>query len=599
MKIIGISMGHSAAAAYLEDGKLIFAVEEEKMSRIKGHITFPNNSLDYIYDKYDLSPEDIDYIAIGCENTSEFIYSYRRLNKYFNSNSIIDNLKGLFFDGIKRIIPNQFNLDNRISKDFFSKMNEIGFSKNKILLVNHHLSHAASAYFTSPWDNSLIITSDGKGDGLCGASYLGKNDKISLIEEVDENNSIGQFYQSVTKYFGFKTNRHEGKITGLAAYGNYDKTFPLMKKVFNYKNGNLVNTLSNNEELIEDPIKFFKKYIKNPKMAHLGYIKSLNKKLGRFAIGYENYLKFLSNNFKAFKREDVSSGIQKLTEESILSFVKKNLKNYPNKNICLAGGVFANVRVNQKINEIKGVKNVYVHPAMDDSGTALGAALSCWIKFSKIKSFQKLKTVYLGPSYNEIEIEKCLKASGLKFFKSKNFHEEIAKYINQGLIIGRYNGPLEWGPRALGNRSILVRPIDKSVNDTLNKRLKRTEFMPFAPSVLDCDAPDIFKNYSKDDLAAKYMTITYDVKDEYLSKIEAAVHVDGTARPQIVSLKDNPSYYKIIESYKDLSGIGVIMNTSFNMHEEPIVNTPNDAIKAFNLGAVDVLSIGEYIAKRK
>jgi len=598
MKIIGISIGHSAAATYVENGKLMFAIEEEKMSRIKGHITFPNKSLSHIYKKFNLSASEIDFIAVGCEDISEFTGSYRRLNEYFNSNSPVDKIKGLLFDGLKRVFPYAFDLNSKIKNDFFIKMNKIGYANDKILLVNHHLAHAASAYYTSPWDESLIITSDGKGDGLCGASYYGKNEEISLIEEINENNSIGQFYQSVTKHLGYKTLRHEGKITGLAAYGNSNKTFSLMNEIFTYEKGNLTNNLSSNKDLTNNPIKFYKKYIKNNEMIPLSYVKSLNKRLGRYAIGYANYLNFLSKNLKSFNREDISSGIQKLTEESIVSFVEKNLKNNPNKNICLAGGVFANVRVNQKINEIKGVENVYVQPAMNDSGTALGAALFCWIKFSKIKSFQSLESVYIGPSYDSSEIEKCLKFSGLKYYKSKNFHDEIAKYLNQGLIIGRYNGSLEWGPRALGNRSILVRPTDKSVNDTLNKRLNRTEFMPFAPSVLDEDASNIFENYSDSDLAAKYMTITYNVKREYLTKIEAAVHIDGTARPQIVSYNDNPSYYKIIKSYKNISGIGVVMNTSFNMHEEPIVNTPNDALKAFNSGAVDILSIGEYIIKK-
>ena len=397
MKVIGISIGHSAAATYVENGKLIFAVEEEKMSRIKGHITFPNKALSYIFKKFNLSASEIDFIAVGCENISEFIFSYRNLNKYFNSNSPIDKIKGLLFDGLKRILPYGFDLNSKIKNDFFYKMNKIGFTNDKILLVNHHLAHAASAYYTSPWDESLIITNDGKGDGLCGASYLGINEKISLIEEINENNSIGQFYQSVTKHLGYKPLRHEGKITGLAAYGNSDKTFSLMNEIFTYEKGNLINTLSLNKDLINNPIKYYKKYIKNNEMIPLGYVKSLSKRLGRFAIGYANYLNFLSKKFKSFNREDISSGIQKLTEESIVSFVEKNLKNHPNKNICLAGGVFANVRVNQKINEIKGVENVYVQPAMNDSGTALGAALFCWIKFSKIKSFQSLESSLQQP----------------------------------------------------------------------------------------------------------------------------------------------------------------------------------------------------------
>ena len=598
MKIIGIAIGHSASATYLENGKIIFAIEEEKLSRIKGDVTFPNKALYYIFNHFNLTPSDIDFIAVGCEDISEFTFSYRNLNKYFNSNTFLDKIKGLFFDGFKRVFSYGYNLNKKIKYDFFNKMNELGFPNDKILLVNHHLAHAASAYYTSPWKDSLIITNDGKGDGLCGASYLGENEKITLIEKINENNSIGQFYQSVTKHLGYKPNRHEGKITGLAAYGSFFKSLPLLKEAFQYNNGNLRNLLSENQDLKNNPIKYYKNNIKYNQMIQLSYVKSLSRRLGHFAIGYANYLNFLSQKLKSFNREDISSGIQKLTEESIVSFVKKNLKKYPNKNICLAGGVFANVRVNQKISEIKGVDNVYIHPAMDDSGTSLGAALHCWIKFSSIKKFQQLESVYLGPSFSSKQIEKCVESSGLKYEKCENFEKKIGYFLNKGLIVGRYNGPLEWGPRSLGNRSILVKPTDKSINDILNKRLNRTEFMPFAPSILEDDASLILENYSKNDLAAKYMTITYNVKKEFFSKIEAAVHIDGTARPQVVSFKDNPTYYNIIKSYKELSGIGVVLNTSFNMHEEPIVNSPEDAIKAFLLGAVDVLSIGKYIIEK-
>lgn len=259
-----------------------------------------------------------------------------------------------------------------------------------------------------------------------------------------------------------------------------------------------------------------------------------------------------------------------------------------------SSGGFANVKLNQKIMELPGIKNIYVQPAMDDAGTALGAALHINMKLNNNKSWTGLETVYTGLEYSASEIKNALEENKLPFRRLECCEEYLGKWIFEGKIVGRFNGYLEWGPRALGNRSILARP-ENEINDTLNKRLKRTEFMPFAPYVLDEDANIFFKGYSSDHIASRYMTMTYNVNSSMIRLIPAVVHVDGTSRPQVVFEEDNPSYYKIIKAYKKHSGIGCIINTSFNMHEEPMVNSPEDAIRAFLAGAVDILSMGEFV----
>ena len=233
---------------------------------------------------------------------------------------------------------------------------------------------------------------------------------------------------------------------------------------------------------------------------------------------------------------------------------------------------------------------------MDDSGTALGSALIINKKTSKKNlSFD---TIYLGTSYEEKIIIKAIDKYDLNAKKVKKFHSKVAHELNLGKVVGRFSDRLEWGPRALGNRSILVKPDDPKINDVLNRRLNRTEFMPFAPIILEEDASKIVEKYSKEHISSKFMTMTYDINTKYKDKIKAAIHVDNTARPQVLNKYDNSDIYKILKHYKKLTGIGVILNTSFNLHEEPIVNTPDDAIKAFISGAVDILSIEDYIIYR-
>ena len=592
-KIIGISFGHSAAAVLIEDNKLLFAIEEEKLTRIKGHITFPSKSIEYILNKRNLKPEDIDFVAVGCENIFEFGHSILQIKEQFGNKSYFFYFIGKLINLIKTYFWS-FDDKKLIEKYFYYLMNKKGFSKQKIHLVNHHLSHAASAYYLSNFSESIVFTQDGKGDFACGGLYYANQRDIKLKERINHHNSIGQFYQTVTKYLGFKPNRHEGKITGLAAYGSFKKTYPILKSAFNFENDNLANKLLTNVNT--DPIRFFNKNITETDWLGLKYLKQTNKSLRKFNLSYNLYYNFLKNQLETYSKEDIASGIQKLTEETIVGFLKSRLNKDKNYNICLAGGVFANVKLNQKIREIKNIKNVFVQPAMDDSGTALGSALIINKKTSKKNlSFD---TIYLGPSYEEKIIIKAIDKYDLNAKKVKKFHSKVAHELNLGKVVGRFSDRLEWGPRALGNRSILVKPDDPKINDILNRRLNRTEFMPFAPIILEEDASKIVEKYSKEHISSKFMTMTYDINTRYKDKIKAAIHVDNTARPQVLNKYDNSDIYKILKHYKKLTGIGVILNTSFNLHEEPIVNTPDDAIKAFISGAVDILSIEDYIIYR-
>jgi len=599
MRILGVIFGLESSAAYVENGKVLSAIEEEKLSRVKGDRTFPKRALAYILEKHQISVADIDLIAVGCRDLAEFSYNYRLLNSYFDRNNLWDRTKGLFYDGLKRLFPYRVNLSRPLAKLFYSSLLRIGFPKEKVRLVDHHTAHAASAFFSSPWKEALIVTNDGKGDGACGTFSVGKNGTINTLDRVNCLNSVGQFYQSVTKALGFKVNRHEGKITGLAAYGDYSKSFPLMNEVFSFERGELENHFHDLKEFKDDPVAYFEREVDKGGFMHKNYIRSMQGELMNFAICYQIYFNFLKEKMAGFQAKDIAAGVQKLAEEAITTYIKSKFKNDSILRVCYAGGVAANVKINQRIREIPGVENIYIQPAMGDAGTSLGAALYVWMNSPDKKDCQPLDNVYLGPEYNQEQIEACLKNSGLAYKRVENYPEILARLLDEGKIIGRFNGALEWGPRALGNRSILARATQKEINDILNERLKRTEFMPFAPSILDEDAPRFLINYSPDQIAAKYMTITYDVNPDLIDLIPAVVHIDKTARPQVVTEKDNPEFYKIIKAYKERSGFGVIINTSFNMHEEPVVNSPQDAVRAYLSGAVDILSMGPFIAGSK
>lgn len=603
MNILGINFGHGPAAALVIDGKVIAAIEEEKLIRKKGHIGFPLLATNYVLKMGTIGLKDIHYVAIGCENLAEWSYSFAHLNRIFTDINLPEKIVSKLLFIAKDRFPS-LNYSPILVKYFYYQLAKLGIEKQKVILVEHHLAHAASAHYTSPWQESFIVTSDGKGDGVSSSIAIGNNYDIDVLDKQPDLVSIGQLYQSVTKALGYRENRHEGKITGLAAHGDPERSFKLFNSILKFDiQGKFTNSFQEQLQAHGSSLYYFKEHVNPKTWISPSYVKSLNGPLRNIAIGYQYYINFIKDKMSSLEPKDIAAGVQKLAEELIVDYVTHHFKKHSKSpNVCLAGGLFANVKINQRIKEIPGVENVYVQPAMDDAGTALGAALNIWIKKSgqalpKTNEYwPQMQTVYMGPSYSEAEMENALKTGQISYRCSENVEAEIAKLINDGKIVGRYNGALEWGPRALGNRSILASAGKHEINDTLNKRLNRTEFMPFAPSVLDEDGERFFEGYNAKDEAAKYMTITYNVKEEGQKLFPAAVHVDNTARPQIVFKEHNESYYRILSEYKALTGFGVIVNTSFNMHEEPILDTPHDAVHALQKNAVDVLAMGPFLA---
>ncbi len=598
--ILGLNCGHDATAVLLKDGNVTAAVAEERLTKNKLQIGFPQQAVEQVLRLSSLSPEDVNLVVVPHQQ-------YLEANPFF-INLIMDNDRplpdiGNELSGISlcKEAFYQFRRKKRVSLScaktakgnyarfaFERKLEALGM-RAQLVGEDHHMSHAASAYYTSGFDKCLIVTIDGSGDGLSHTTCLGEDGLIRRLSATPLQFSPGVFYSAITKYLGFKRHRHEGKITGLAAYGDPMKLYPFMSNVLNVS---------------DDAMSF---------SSRLDYNFSNLKKLGwgmRLCKGA--YFRSLETNYlldifgqvlKHDKPEDVAAAAQYCLEEAVLKVISQGLKQTGCKYAALAGGVFGNVKLNQRILELPGVEGIFIHPNMGDGGTALGGAYLAWAKELE-KNGRKLmparmRDVYLGAEYSDDEIYHEIQKKGIACEFCKDIEVKSAEFLSKGLIVGRFNGRMEYGPRALGNRSILAQATDATIMDWLNERLNRTEFMPFAPSILAEDAGQFYENAEKSAYPCEFMTITCRTKDSVLDLAPGAHHVDFTARPHIVRKDVNPSYYSILENYKKMTKLPLILNTSFNAHEHPIVESPRDAIESFLSGTVDVLAIGHFLIKQK
>jgi len=576
MRILGIYDDHNCGSAIIEDGKILCAIEEERLSRIKLHSGpehgAPRKSLREVLTLTKSSRQNIDRIAIAITTPGDLLnYVLKDLfTTQKNSKWILASLmsKSMKWDRYFLMYPYFYNL-LRIRK-VKKLLKEFDLNRIPIDFVDHHTAHAASAYYTSGRPRSLIVTLDGQGDGESGTIFKGENGKLEKLKSIPSYNSIGLFYNFFTWLLGYKPNRHEGKVTGLAAHGDYNKMKHYFEEMFSF----------NGEDFSYDLAK---------RTFQHAYPHRMN---------YDDLLKAMPFEMNGQPKEDIAAGVQSRSEEMVSQFIASIVEKVGEIDVCLAGGVFANVRINQKVAELDKVRSVFIFPAMGDGGLSVGAALHSYFmnkNDNELRTVQKIENAYLGPEYSEKEIEAELKKQNVKYEYFKDIEKKVAELLAEGKVIARFNGRMEFGPRALGNRSILYQTTDPTVNDWLNERLNRTEFMPFAPASVKQVANDCYKNVGENDFPAKFMTITFDCTREMHDTCPAVVHVDGTARPQLVDDKTNSSFYRIIDEYKKITGLKSIINTSFNMHEEPIVCSPYDAVRAFKLGHLDYLAMGNFL----
>lgn len=549
----------------LEDGHVLSAVNEERLNRRKMFWGPPLLSMQAALEIAGVEPRAIDCVAqssiTGGGGVHDDFMHPPTVKKFVE---VISTLPFSHTDFVKN---GYLQVSKRFRKDAIvdDRLRHLGIRAAKRYMEHHHC-HATTAYYCAPFvatpQDVLVVTADGVGDGIChSVNTVASNHKIIRQHESMIFHSIAEIYGYVTHNLGFRYNRHEGKITGLAAYGDPEKTLPIFRSIMGF----------------------------DPKTLKL---RSRLRAWGRPGARKLHLL------LQGYKREDIASGLQRAVEEVISGMITTAVRRYEKRLVCLAGGLFSNVRLNQFIREIPEVEEVYVHPGMGDTGQGLGAALALWACLESSPKPVPLRNVYLGPSYDDIEIETALREARVVYRRAKDIHAETAELLARKLVVARLVGRMEYGPRALGHRTIYFHAADRSVNDWLNKRLQRTEFMPFAPIVLRERAGEFFVDWDPDhSAAANFMTMTYNVTRKGLEVAPAAVHVDDTARPQTVTREDNPDAYAILAAYEACTGVPLLINTSFNMHEEPIVCTPADAVRAFLQGHLDALAIGNFIAR--
>ncbi|ASJ12325.1 carbamoyltransferase family protein [Thermococcus thioreducens] len=535
--ILGIHDGHDAGAVLIDGGRL-FAVNEERLNRTKKYRGFPALSLKKVIEMAGAEPEDVEIIAVAG--------IFRKQKRLLE---LEENLRAVFGRGFKR----------------------------KVIFVEHHLAHSASAYYTSGWRDALAVSIDAAGDGLSSSIYIARDGEMIRIAQSTYLDSLGDFYASVTELLGFKPMRHEGKVMSLAAYGRptYDLSSVIELNGMSFDNHlSLIGVEATRKlaELFDYPLRHAKEIALQMKRGKLEG--RLQKKAIEIAASAQAHL-------------------EKLIEELGLKLVEKNLP------LAYAGGVAQNVKANAVLRKIFGDDNLWVFPAMDDGGLAFGAAVFVKAQLDRLdgrwRPF-KLEHVYLGPGYSKEEVEEFLKKEGVKYEEIGNASGFVVDALIDGKLVGFFQGKMEFGPRALGNRSILADPRDEGVKDRLNVALKRDVFQPFAPSLLWEKAGEYLE-----DLGGKpneFMTMSYTASEEFREAAPAVVHVDGTTRPQAVRKEVNPAYYDVIKAFERKTGLGAVLNTSFNMHGEPIVCSPEDALRTFRNAGLDLLVIEGFAVWR-
>lgn len=562
MIILGINdiAHHNTSAALVRDGEVIAAVEEERLSRIKLDNSYPYAAIASVLEIGGVNSDQVDHVALAGLG---HIAQRPALNHLFKH--------------ISKLAKDDVEICNFYRKQQFNRFSRLFRPRPKLpkelrrktsTIIEHHQAHAASAYFASPFAGKKvgIISLDGSGDFSWGSVWLGEHGKMRHVEHLHALNSLALLYSAFTIYLGFKATRHEGKVLGLAAFGNPEPLYSRLTELVNPDDWD-----------------------------HL-----LHAKLAKCTLRQHGDMaqKTIAELTSGLNKEDIAAGLQAFTEKLVCDKVEAYAESMGVSHLALAGGIFANVKLNQRILELPNIENIYIHPNMGDGGLAAGAALQTYSNLHPEKLPTFMGNVYLGTKIDKVSAEIALKESGLIFEKPDNIALEAAKLLAAGKVVARADGGMEYGPRALGNRTVMAACSDPDINNWLNKKFQRTEFMPFAPVILEEHCQDYFPAWSSEHKAARFMTLTYDASKLAKENIPAAVHIDQTARPQVIRREDNAGYYDILHEYHSITGVPSVINTSFNMHEEPIVCSASDAIRAFLDAKLDALILGPFLVRK-
>ena len=580
VNILGVHADHDGGVCFLDNGVILSALAEERVNRKKGSSGVSAETVIACLREAAATADDVDEICmVGYPGLlGFFVYGapYAKLIGFTRGRSLI----GLEYfvggeltrqGGLAAVVSN-LALATGLPKWFLNYLRprfllRRMFPKAKFRILHHHDGHSQGAYFCSGFERCLNVVVEGLDNKDCLVIERYGPEGQTPITASPWPHSPGFFYIFATQLLGFNPYTHSGKITGLAAYGDPEACLDKVERLM----------WTEGLELRVHP--------------------DIYTWRARYAAALAKGKIWTPEAFKPYQREDIAAAFQRRFEDCLAEIVRCSLELTGERKLVLSGGCAANVRLNQILYELPGVQEIFIMPPMGDVGQPIGLAMAGCLANGIPLAPRRLENVYFGPGYSEAEIEAALVQGRLSYSRPDDLEALVAQLIFHGNVVARFNGRMEFGPRALGNRSILYHCSDPEVNLWLNQRLGRTEFMPFAPAVLAEEAARCFENLQGCAYAAQFMTITCDATPFMRDVCPAAVHIDGTARPQLVTRLGNPSFYRIIAEYHRISNIPCIINTSFNMHDEPIVMTPSDAVRAFSLGRLDYLAIGPFLAR--
>jgi carbamoyltransferase len=556
--VLGIHDGHDGGVCLLRDGQIVLCSSEERRRNIKNYPGVPERSLVEVLKRSGIKPQEIDLIALSGRIRTTVptrgykpIYTVLGLFAHLGRTELTTSLGQWLLAKMRR------------RKDLLAFLSTIGLGDKPLAAYDHHATHAATAYFHRPWSGeATVLTLDGAGDGLCATVSVGRGNELKVIARTPKFHSPAAWmYSAATSHLGMKPYEHEYKLMGMAPYGQPEHCIAF------FRNGFSVDGLT------------------------------FRNNTGRIGSGLQ---RLFAKELYGQRFDNVAAACQLAFEELMIAWVKNCLAATQVPRLACAGGAFLNVKANKLIRELSGVESFYAYPAADDGGTPIGAAILGYLdlckKHQKDPQFRLPKDMYLGLEYGDQEIEDVLRKSGLRYERPADLPGLIAKELAGGKIVARFCDREEVGPRALGNRTILADPRDLRVTRKLNHAIKFRDFwMPFAASVLEEDAPKYIRNLSR---WPYYMIEAFDTHPEAEQAIIAGMHpYDLTVRPQIVN-DMNPGYAQIIREFKALTGVGAVLNTSFNLHGFPIVGTPEVALETLRKSGLDALVIGPFLVDK-
>lgn len=579
MYILAIQLGHNSTVSIYEYDKFLEVVSQEKFDNIKNSSLFPIDAITYILDKYNLAYTDIKYII----NSGLNVFSHMLLNKEEKEKYQINNKSKIIdiYGQLEYKFPNYFfynRLDNKLKKQFElspkilrNKLEEIGFKNFELYMIEHHECHTYSplSVYGDTDEEFLIFALDGSGDLNSATVSVYKNGKVEKIAETPHHNSLGYVYSQTTAFLGMKPLEHEYKVMGLAAYAKEDYFMRTYEKIF-----------KDTVWLKDDGLTFDSKFPTRRFYNHLA-----SKSIGE-------------------RFDNIAGALQYFTENLVKQWIKNAIRKTGIKNIMTSGGVFMNVKMNQRILDMPEVEKAFFMPSCGDESNVFGATAY----FIKNKLKQDLKqnlSIYLGMEYSNQDIEKFIKDNNIGDKYNVEFFPDIEKKIAQLLAdfntVARFAGRTEFGARSLGNRALLANPSDMKSFYMVNDQIKVRDFwMPFAPSVLDTHIERYVENYNKDKYIPYYMIATYESTEEFQKNCRASMHQgDKTARPQVVTKEMNENYYKVISEFEKLTGIGAVLNTSLNLHGYPLVGTPEQAMFTLENSDLKYLAIENWLISKK